>query len=201
MSQRPDPLRKEQPEAEASGSGLRLMVAAVAGLTLVAGGGAWLRGATTDPAPAAQPLPQTAPAQPAATGQKGLQIAGQFALISPDHAAKALRNAGYSSNEQAQILAGIKRREYRLVSLPLFDAGGAGGVVSVQSGPVTRVVPLSQKPVSVVLPILVSGEVQVTPVSNPGVTGIEAGALTVLGPMVLPIIHNDEYLTMTVIAQ
>ncbi|NHO32460.1 hypothetical protein [Acetobacter fallax] len=200
MSQQPDPLRKARPEAETTGGGLRAMVITVAGISLLAGGGFWLNNSSNSPS-SAPPVTQgtTGLAQEAA--HTGPTVAAQFALIAPEHAAKALRDAGYSASEQAKILAGIKRREYRLVNLPFFDAGGHGGAVSVQSGPVTRVVLLSQKPVSVILPILISGEVQVNPVSDPGVAGVEPGALTILGPMALPAIHRDEYLTMTVIAQ
>ncbi|NHO19112.1 hypothetical protein GOB90_09035 [Acetobacter oeni] len=174
------------------------MVATIAGISVLAGGGFWINSKSSTPSPA--PLTQRV-SEPAPGVHAGPAVAAEFALIAPEHAAKALRDAGYSVSEQAKILAGIKRREYRLVNLPFFDAGGHGGAVSVQSGPVTRIVPLSGKPVSVILPILISGEVQVNPVSDPGAAGLEPGALTILGPMALPTIHHDEYLTMTVIAQ
>ncbi|MBO1361367.1 hypothetical protein J2D73_16395 [Acetobacter sacchari] len=193
MNQGPDPLRELQPQTETSSSGLRVLVAAVAGITLIAGGGAWLNHASR---PAAQQQEKTA--QPAG---RQLTFGAEFALIAPEHAEQALQSAGYSASDQARILAGIKRREYRLVTMPIFDASGAGGVVSVQSGVITKMVTLSQNPVSVVLPILISGEVQISPVSDPGVTGMQPGALTVLGPTLLPTIHRDEYLTMTVVAQ
>ncbi|WP_242010598.1 hypothetical protein [Acetobacter musti] len=200
MSQPPDPLRKARPEAETSGGGMRAMVMTIAGISLLAGGGFWLNSAGQNAASPPPPAMQRTTESPPPT-HNGPQIAGAFALIAPEHAARALRDAGYSPSDQARILAGIKRKEYRLVNLPFFDAGGHGGAVSVQSGPVTRIVPLSQKPVSVLLPILVSGEVQVNPASDPGMAGIAAGALTILGPMELPAIHRDEYLTLTVIAQ
>ncbi len=195
MNQGPDPLRELQPQTEANSSGLRVLVAAVAGITLIAGGGAWLNHSSS---PTAQQQGQEKTAQPAG---RQLTFGAEFALIAPEHAEQALQNAGYSASDQARILAGIKRREYRLVTMPIFDASGAGGVVSVQSGVVTKMVTLSQNPVSVVLPILISGEVQISPVSDPGVTGMQPGALTVLGPTLLPTIHRDEYLTMTVVAQ
>ncbi len=206
-----EPQLQERPEPGGRVSGTRLFVAAAAGLMLVAGGGAWL-GNQTAPKPAAISDGGASGQPPAAqaAGNSGENhvagtmmpvIAAQFALIAPDKAEAALKKAGYSAVDQERILRGIRRREYRLVHMPVFDAGMHGGVVSVQSGVMTKTIHLKATPEDVILPILISGEVRIVPVSDPGVGGITPGAVTVLGPTVLPIIHQDEYLTLDVVAQ
>ena len=129
------------------------------------------------------------------------RIGVQMSLIAPEKAAEALAGAGYSEKEQADILAGIKRRDLRLVAMPIFDATGAGGTVSVQCGTTQRVVHLQPTPTVLVLPITIAGNVDILPVSDPGVTGIGGGVITLFGPEALPVMHQGESLGLTVIAQ
>ncbi|GBQ21180.1 hypothetical protein AA0472_0367 [Acetobacter estunensis NRIC 0472] len=192
---RPD--LQQQPEPGPGGSGPRLAMIAMAGLLVLGGGASWLTNHRASPE--TSPVTHSASQQPMTGG--GVSAAGQFTLISPDNAARALQKAGYSTDEQTKILAGINRRDYRLVVMPIFDASGAGGTVSVQSGPITRVVTLTPEPQEIVLPIVVSGDVTFTPLSNPGVHGIQVGGIMVSGPEAFPVIHQDESLTVTVIAQ
>lgn len=125
----------------------------------------------------------------------------QFAMISPDNAPRALQQSGLTPDQQARILAGIRRREYRLVQMPLYDEGGRGGVVTVTSGGITQTVPLTPRPRTVLLPIRISGQVDIAPVTDPGLAGVAPGAITVLGPTPLPVIHRDEMLVLDVIVQ
>jgi len=197
MLETPEPDR--QPVKSGQPPVRRALMVGMMGVIVAAGLSARLA-SHQDATPAAQ-----TPARQAATAalpSHALQSAAQFNLIAPENAATALARSGMSPDQQANILAAVKRRDYRLVEMPIYDNAGTGGVVSVRSGAFTQQVALSSvKPTTVILPILISGEVDIVPVSNPGVTGIASAAITSLGPIALPVIHNDEYLVLDVVAQ
>ncbi|MDG6094163.1 hypothetical protein LOC54_03370 [Acetobacter sp. AN02] len=198
----PEPQLQEQPEPQSGRPGMRLLMAA-AGVMLVTGGAAWFTAGQSGGGRQSDPTGNPAPSQAVQEtdgNRTGVPVVG-LALIAPENAPQALRKAGYSPADQERILAGIKRREYRLVHMPVFDAGGQGGVVSVRSGIMTKVVHLSPRPQDIILPILFSGEVRITPLSAPGEGGVQPGALTVMGPVILPVIHDDQYLILDVVAQ
>ncbi|NHN89670.1 hypothetical protein GOB81_13720 [Acetobacter sp. LMG 1627] len=181
------------------------MVATIAALLVIGGGASWMANNHSAPAEtrseASAAASGTQQTSGSALAEGQLAATAQLAYIAPEHAAQALRKAGYSTEEQARIMAGIKRREYRLAIMPVFDAGNTGGTIAIQSGSMRKVVVLSPKPQSIVLPITVAGEVTITPLSNPGVTGIATGAITVLGPEALPVLHQDEALLLSVLVQ
>lgn len=122
-------------------------------------------------------------------------------LIAPEQAAKALASSGYSAQEQADILAAVKRRDLRLLAMPLYDAAGTGGTVNVICGPWQRTVPLTATPTTVILPIAKAGSVDIVGLSSQGVTGINSGVITSFGPQVLPPLSNGQHLHALVHAQ
>jgi len=197
MLETPEPNR--QPEASGAPPLRRTMMVGMMGIAVIAGLSSRLAH-HQDATPATPPAThQSAPALP-----KGHAVtaAAQFDLIAPEHAAQALARSGLPADQQASILAAVKRRDYRLVEMPIYDNSGAGGIVSVRSGMFAQQVALSSvKPTTVILPIRISGEVDIFPVSDPGVAGIAPAAITSTGPTALPIIQRDEYLVLNVIAQ
>ncbi|KXV62690.1 hypothetical protein AD949_09500 [Acetobacter orleanensis] len=135
------------------------------------------------------------------TGSSQPRPGVQFSLISQDKAEEALAMTSFSEKEKADILAGVKRRELRLVAMPIFDATGAGGTVTVLCGTTRQTVLLQPKPTVLILPITVSGNVDIIPSSDPGIVGIGSGVVTMFGPQALPIMHQGDTLGLTVIAQ
>lgn len=198
MNDLPDPVYKVQPEKEEKPSHFRTVLVALATCTLLAGAGVHFMGSgnntSTTPAAAGSGDNQSADASQQRTGI-------QLSLIAPDKAAEALASSGYSEKEQADILAGVKRRDLRLVAMPIFDATGTGGTVSVISGTMHRTIALQTNPTVLILPITVAGNVDILPVSDPGIVGIGSGVITMFGPQVLPVMHQGDSLGLTVIAQ
>lgn len=64
-----------------------------------------------------------------------------------------------------------------------------------------RTVALQTNPTVLILPITVAGNVDILPVSDPGIVGIGSGVITMFGPQVLPVMHQGDSLGLTVIAQ
>ncbi|MFT8463837.1 hypothetical protein [Acetobacter persici] len=197
MTYSPDPAYKAQPEKEEKPSHLRLIMVALATCALVAGAGFHYAGSNTGNPTA--PLAGGSADQNGSTAQPRPGV--QFSLIAPDKAAEALAMTSFSEKEKADILAGVKRRELRLVAMPIFDATGAGGTVTVACGTMHQTVLLQPKPTVLILPITVSGNVDIIPSSDPGAVGIGSGVVTMFGPQALPIMHQGDTLGLTVIAQ
>ncbi|WP_025860665.1 hypothetical protein [Acetobacter papayae] len=147
------------------------------------------------------PAKQTDATQDNATQDVQGQSAMPLRMIAPEQAAQALAASGYSAKEQADILAAVKRRDLRLLAMPIYDAAGTGGTVSVLCGPWQRTVPLSATPTTVILPIAMAGSVDIVGLSSQGVTGINSGIITAFGPQVLPPLSNGQHLHVSVIAQ
>ncbi|RDI40505.1 hypothetical protein C7453_101299 [Gluconacetobacter liquefaciens] len=200
MRQTPDPEARAAPDEAGPGKGRPLWYGLAAGMIVVAGFSARMATQSEHPAPAPAPIVSDA-THGAAAGANALTSTQQFAMIAPDNAPRALQQSGLPPDQQARILAGIRKREYRLVQMPIYDEAGTGGVVTVSSGGITQTVPLSPKPRTVLLPIRISGEVDIAPVSDPGPAGVAPGAITVLGPTPLPVIHRDQMLVLDVIVQ
>lgn len=198
MKNLPDPAYRAQAEKEEKPSHFRLLMVALATCALLAGAGVHYAGSNSG-STSALPAADAGGSQNGGTTQARLGV--QFSLIAPEKAAQALADSGYSEKEQADILAGVKRRELRLVAMPIFDATGAGGTVSVICGTTQRTVLLQPKPTVLVLPITVSGNVDIVPVSDPGPAGTGSGVITMFGPQALPIMHQGDTLGLTVIAQ
>jgi hypothetical protein len=201
MRQTPDPEARATPDEAGPGKGRPLWYGLAAGMIVVAGFSARMAHEQGQPAPAPAPAISSGAEGATAGAATVLSSTQQFAMISPDNAPRALQRSGLTPDQQARILAGIRKREYRLVSMPIYDQGGTGGVVTVRSGGITQAVPLTARPRTVLLPIRISGEVDIAPLSDPGVTGLAPGAITVLGPTPLPVIHRDEMLVLDVIVQ
>ncbi len=199
MRQTPDPEARAAPDEAGPGKGRPLWYGLAAGMIVVAGFSARMATQSDHPAPA--PAPIVSDAARGVAAANALTSTQQFAMIAPDNAPRALQQSGLPPDQQARILAGIRKREYRLVQMPIYDEAGTGGVVSVSSGGITQTVPLSPQPRTVLLPIRISGEVDIAPVSDPGPAGVAPGAITVLGPTPLPVIHRDQMLVLDVIVQ
>ena len=199
MRQTPDPEARAAPDEAGPGKGRPLWYGLAAGMIVVAGFSARMATQSDHPAPA--PAPIVSDAARGVAAANALTSTQQFAMIAPDNAPRALQQSGLPPDQQARILAGIRKREYRLVQMPIYDEAGTGGVVSVSSGGITQTVPLSPRPRTVLLPIRISGEVDIAPVSDPGPAGVAPGAITVLGPTPLPVIHRDQMLVLDVIVQ
>ncbi|GBQ09690.1 hypothetical protein AA14362_2344 [Acetobacter cerevisiae DSM 14362] len=197
MTHSPDPAYKAQTEKEEKPSHFRLLMVALATCALVAGAGYHYSGSSTGESTA--PLAGGAADQNSGTAQPRPGV--QFSLIAPDKAADALAMSSFSEKEQADILAAVKRRELRLVAMPIFDATGAGGTVTVICGTTRQTVLLQPKPTVLILPITVAGNVDIIPSSDPGNVGIGSGVVTMFGPQALPIMHQGDTLGLTVIAQ
>ncbi|MBB2174734.1 hypothetical protein [Gluconacetobacter johannae] len=199
MTQAPDPATRPAPDESGPGSRRALWYGLAAGVIVAAGFSARMANEAPRPAPAPAVSDATAGAMPAAA--HSLTAVEQFAMVSPDNAPQALLQSGLTPDQQATVLAGIRRREYRLVRMPIYDEAGTGGVVTVRSGGIAQTVPLGAQPRVVLLPIRMSGEVDIMPVADPGPAGVAPGAITVLGPTPLPVIHRDEMLVLNVIVQ
>lgn len=144
------------------------------------------------------PTQETPPATPAA-----VHAASQFAMIAPEKAAAALKHSSLTPSQQSTILAAVKRRDVRLVAMPLADATGqTGQTVTVSSAGITQTVVLSAKPKGVLLPIRDVGEVMIAPVTTPQADGMHIVALTALGPQMLPTLAStNQQLILDVIVQ
>lgn len=195
MTTQPDPAYKARMEKESTSSPFLTACIALATCTLLAGAGFHFLGGGANSTTGATTTAQQG------TDTIDQRIGVPASLIAPGKAQAALASAGYSEKEQAAILEGMKRRDFRLVALPVFDATGAGGSVIVSSGAMQRTVLLTAKPTVVILPIRIAGHVDILPVSDPGVTGIGTGVITLFGPETLPIMHQGDTLGLTVIAQ
>lgn len=126
---------------------------------------------------------------------------GQMPMISPDRAAEMLRQTSYSIQQQAEILAALKRRDIILADMPMYDMAGGNAVVNVQSLGLVQTVHLGPRPKSVILPIRVAGNVSITAAGDPGPTGIHAGAVFVPGPTALPVLTRDTEIVIGVVVQ
>ncbi|MFT8675089.1 MAG: hypothetical protein ABF990_11540 [Acetobacter sp.] len=195
MHKEPDPAWKPQPRAAEAPSGGRMALIGLAACVLVAGAGAHFMGGGkgSGALPAAQESAQAADD----ANRTGLPLN----LIAPEKAAQTLAATDYSADEQASILAAVKRRDARLAVMPIYDASGTGGTVTLISGAWHHVVHLTSTPQTVVLPIAMSGHVDIIPVTDPGPTGIASGVVTLFGPQTLPIVYKGDTLALTVIAQ
>ncbi len=126
---------------------------------------------------------------------------GQMPMISPDRAADMLRQTSYSIQQQAEILAALKRRDIILADMPMYDMTGSNAVVNVQSLGLVQTVRLGPQPKSVILPIRVAGNVSITAAGDPGPAGIHAGAVFVPGPTALPVLTRDTEIVIGVVVQ
>ncbi|MFT8718426.1 hypothetical protein, partial [Acetobacter sp.] len=177
----------------------------IAALLVVGGGASWManqpHGAPENPTGLAAGTPSAFQNERNASSDAKPALLVQMVYIAPENAAAALRGAGYTPDEQTRIMAAIKRREYRLAVMPVFDATNTGGTILIQSGVMKKIVHLTPQPQNVILPITLAGEVTITPVSAPGPTGITPGAITVLGPEIFPALQTGDSLLLSVMVQ
>ncbi|NPC88782.1 hypothetical protein HNH97_07660 [Gluconacetobacter entanii] len=128
-------------------------------------------------------------------------LLGEMPMIAPDRATDMLQFTSFDINQKNAILAALKRHEIVLAEMPLYDMGTGSSVVSVESMGLTQIVHLTGQPRTVVLPIRIAGEVTIRPVSDPGATGLHAGAIFVPGPTSLPVLYKDGQLVIGVVVQ
>lgn len=122
-------------------------------------------------------------------------------IVPSSDVSAALAMSGYSQQQQEQIKAAIEKKEAHLVIMPIFDALGSGGTVTVTCGPWSKVITLSSKPAPLILPIVKSGIVNIAPV-GPVAQGVGAGIVTIFGAQPLPTIYSpNDMLSLTVSAQ
>lgn len=192
---RPQPLPSE-PAARSralwGGGGL------IAALTVGAGAFFYTHNTAAPPAPAAAPPSQSMPAVPAAQ-----TVAVQLAMLPPAKAHAALAQSGFSPADRARILAAVKDGKMRLVEMPVLDASGAvGQTIDVTVSGLTQRIVLSGKFQHLVIPIIETGQILITPVSMPHAPALIVGALTALGPEALPALTSlDQRVLLNVIVQ
>jgi hypothetical protein len=195
MQNKPDPAWQPQPQTAEKSPNLRLGLIGMAACVLMAGAGLHFYGAgknTSGPALGAE----------SATSDDSQRMGLPLNVIAPQNAAQALAGSSFSAQQQADILAAVKRRDVRLVAMPVYDATGAGGMITLVCGPWQQSVGLTARPTTVILPISMSGHVDIIPTAPPGPAGIGSGAITVFGPMPLPVLYKQgDTLALTVIAQ
>ncbi|ASC05829.1 hypothetical protein WSS15_08250 [Acetobacter pasteurianus] len=198
MHKEPEPAWKPQPQPQAADkpSGVRMALIGLATCVIMAGAGVHFMGGGhgNTATPAAENNTQD---HDNSANRMGIPLT----LIASQKAAQTLAKSNYTDQEQADILAGIKRRDIRLVAMPVYDATGAGGTITLICGAWHQTVHLSPTPQTVILPITISGNVDIIPASDPGPAGIGSGAITVFGPQTLPIMYKGDTLPLTVIAQ
>ncbi|EHH68974.1 hypothetical protein [Gluconobacter morbifer] len=199
MTSQPEPRPQPLPDESAShskaawaGGGL------LAALTVGAGAFFYSHGAPS-PAPAPAPPGHNAPASNTPT----LTAAAQLSMLPPAKARTALARTGFSADEQARILAAVKRGEMRLVEMPVLDAAGqVGQTIDVTVSGLTQRVVLTGKFQHLVLPIAEAGQITIAPVTMPHAPALTIGALTALGPEVLPSLTAlDQRILLNVIVQ
>lgn len=127
----------------------------------------------------------------------------QLALISASQAPSALAKTDFSQEQKTQILAAIKNRRMRLVRMPIAQVAGLPGqILTITSGGMTQSLRLKPSLQAVVLPIYIAGEVTVTPATPPPAGGLQAGVLTALGPLILPVLATlNQQVVLDVIVQ
>ncbi|KDE19829.1 hypothetical protein AZ09_09730 [Acetobacter aceti 1023] len=196
MHKEPEPAWKPQPQAAEKPSGVRMALIGLTTCVIMAGAGAHFMGGGHENSntPAAENNTED-------HNNSANRMAIPLTLIASQKAAQTLAKSDYTGQEQADILAGVKRRDIRLVAMPVYDATGAGGTITLICGPWHHTVHLSPTPQTVILPITISGNVDIIPASDPGPSGIGSGAITVFGPQTLPIMYKGDILPLTVIAQ
>ncbi|MCP1242338.1 hypothetical protein GOB86_07035 [Acetobacter lambici] len=195
MQNKPDPAWQPQPQAAEKSPNMRLGLIGMAACVLMAGAGLHFYGGSktqSNPTIAAE----------SAGGDESQRIGLPLNVIAPQNAEQALAGSSFSAQQRADILAAVKRRDVRLVAMPVYDATGAGGMITLVCGPWQQTVGLTPKPTTVILPISMSGNVDIIPSAPPGPTGVGSGAITVFGPQALPVLYKQgDTLALTVIAQ
>ncbi|MFT9251971.1 MAG: hypothetical protein ABF567_02725 [Acetobacter okinawensis] len=195
MQNKPDPAWQPQPQAAERSPNMRLGLIGMAACVLMAGAGLHFYGA-------GKAQPGNAVAADSAIGADSQRMGLPLNVIAPQNAAQALAGSSFSAQQQTDILAAVKRRDVRLVAMPVYDATGAGGMITLVCGPWQQSVGLTTKPTTVILPISMSGNVDIIPSAAPGPAGIGSGAITVFGPQALPVLYKQgDTLALTVIAQ
>ena len=132
-----------------------------------------------------------------------MAAAAQLSMLPSSQAAKALARTSFNADQKARILAAVQRGEMRLVQMPVLDASGAAGqIIDVTTSGLTQRVVLTGKFQPLLLPIAVAGQVMVSPVTMPHAPALTIGAMTALGPEILPSLTAlDQRIVLSVIVQ
>ncbi|MGI4746395.1 MAG: hypothetical protein ACRYGI_06860 [Janthinobacterium lividum] len=201
------PITAEEPTIAPTGGSGAVRSTVYAALAIMIAAGAWVRFndtiATLSPTFAA-------PAAGVEQQHRGQADAGQpsglleIGLLPQDAAATAVATMGLPQGDATSMMADLKRDRLRLVRLPLFDAGPAtpdgllGRAVQVSSGGYSRLVHLTRQPILVTLPIDHIGTVSF---KVAGADPVGIGALTLAGPVELPVLSSGQQLDVGVVAQ
>lgn len=201
------PITAEEPAIAPTGGAGAVRSTVYAVLAIMIAAGAWVRFndtiATLSPGLAA-------PAAGVAQQRQGQANAGQpsglleIGLLPQDAAATAVAAMGLPQQDATSMMADLKRDRLHLVRLPLFDAGPAtpdgmlGRAVQVSSGGYSRLVHLTRQPILVTLPIDHVGTVSF---KVAGADPVGIGALTLSGPIELPVLSGGQQLDVGVVAQ
>lgn len=201
------PITAEEPTIAPTGGSGAVRSTVYAALAIMIAAGAWVRFndtiATLSPtlaAPAAG-VAQQHQRQLEAGHPSGLLEIG---LLPQGSAAAAVATMGLPQGDATSMVADLKRDRLRLVQLPLFDAGPAtpdgmlGRAVQVSSGGYSRLIHLTRQPILVTLPIDHIGTVSF---KVAGADPVGIGALTLSGPIELPVLATGQQLDIGVVAQ
>ena len=195
--QQPAP-KLAEPTIPQSGEGSALRGFVYGGLIVLLAAGGWARFSdrigTFIPGLAA---PETAKAPAGAI--RGLI---ELNLIPASQEGAAIQAMRLPSADSVALQQAASRRRVRLVQMPIYENdGGAGGLVQVSSGGMTRMVRLSTTPTVVTLPITHAGTVSFRVIGGASPGGLGMGAITLGGPIGLPPLSLGQVLELGVIAQ
>ncbi|QDH16550.1 hypothetical protein [Swingsia samuiensis] len=132
-----------------------------------------------------------------------LRAVTQLSMILPENAPQALAKSRFSPTQQSMILAALKRGSMRLVEMPVLDAAGLSGqTIDISVAGLTQRITLTGHFQRVILPISEVGQVTITPVTAPHAPVLNIGAMTALGPEVLPSLTSlDQSIVLNILVQ
>jgi len=186
-------------------SGLRKFSYAV--LVVLVATGAWVRFSDN----IARWAPGLTPPGHVATQSDRVRALLELRLVPAAATAEAVQAMNLPAGDQSALQAEIARKRVRLVQLPVFEGdGGTGAALQVNANGLMQVVHLAAKPVVLTIPMAQTGNVSFRLISTPGTdvtaTGVPPGsvgigAITLTGPLALPVLAPGQVLEVGVVAQ
>ncbi len=187
-----------EPVLPQSGESSALRASCYAGLIVLLALGGWMR--FSDRIAAIVPgLAAPGAAAASATPVRGLVELG---LVPASQESAQIQAMQLPAGDAGALQQALNRRRVRLVQMPVFENdGGAGGLVQVSSGGMTRTVRLAATPTVLTLPINHVGTVSFRALGASPAGGVGIGAITLGGPIGLPTLAPGQVLELGVIAQ